>query len=156
RTPILDKPDELARFIGSGLNQNAERHLITAAYKFASEKNFSLTGTVYYSPVGIEDVLGFGLILRHGAKIIGSYVARNAAKTGMGLADDFLASATKPWGEQGLTVVGRALQKHAGREGSVFQGVKFSHKTANQEGLNILNQIMNSPNKVVQQAKGGG
>lgn len=74
----------------------------------------------------------------------------------MGLADDFLASATKPWGEQGLTVVGRALQKHAGREGSVFQGVKFSHKTANQEGLNILNQIMNSPNKVVQQAKGGG
>ncbi|MDR2008632.1 MAG: hypothetical protein LBQ34_06650 [Alphaproteobacteria bacterium] len=74
----------------------------------------------------------------------------------MGLADDFLASATKPWGDQGLTTVGRALQKHIGREGSVFQGIKFSHKTANQEGLNVLNEIMNSSDKVIQQAKGGG
>jgi len=72
------------------------------------------------------------------------------------LVDDFLASAVRPWGEQGLTVVGRALQKHAGREGSAFQIAKFSHKTANDEGLGILNQIINSPNKVIQQAKGGG
>ena len=79
-----------------------------------------------------------------------------AAKGGIGLADDFLASATKSWGEQGLTVVGRALQKHAGREGSVFQGVKFSHKTANEDALNILNNIMGSKNQIIQQAKGGG
>ncbi len=51
----------------------------------------------------------------------------NTAKGSLGLADDFLSSATKQWGDQGLTVVGRALQKHAGREGSVFQGIKFSH-----------------------------
>jgi len=80
----------------------------------------------------------------------------NATKTGMGLADDFLASATKSWGDQGLTVAGRALQKHAGREGSVFQGIKFSHKTANQDGLNIINQIMGSKNQIIQQAENGG
>jgi filamentous hemagglutinin len=73
----------------------------------------------------------------------------------MGLADDFLSSATKLWGEQGLTTVGRALQKHAGRDGSVFQEIKFSHKTANQDGLSILNQIMNSKNQVIQTAENG-
>ncbi|MCE6988871.1 RHS repeat domain-containing protein [Dyadobacter sp. CY323] len=77
-------------------------------------------------------------------------------KVGMGLANEFFESATKAWGEQGLTVIGRALQKHAGREGSVFQGIEFSHKTANQEGLSILNQIINSPNVVIQKANGGG
>ncbi len=80
----------------------------------------------------------------------------NPVKGEMGLADDFLASATKPWGNQGLTVVGRALQKHSGREGSVFQGIKFSHKTANQEALNVLNQIIGSKNKVIQPAENGG
>jgi RHS repeat-associated protein len=70
--------------------------------------------------------------------------------------DEFLASATKPWGEQGLTVIGRALQKHTGREGSVFQSVKFSHKTANQDALNILNEIRNSKNLSIQPAENGG
>ena len=80
----------------------------------------------------------------------------SASKGGLGLADEFLSSATKSWGDQGLTVVGRALQKHAGREGSVFQGIKFSHKTANQDGLNILKDIIGSKNPIIQQAKGGG
>lgn len=79
-----------------------------------------------------------------------------AVKSGSGFGDAFIASATKPWGEQGLTVVGRALQKHAGREGSVFQGVKFSHKTANDDGLHALMEIINSSEKVIQKAKSGG
>ncbi|HTN45700.1 MAG TPA: SpvB/TcaC N-terminal domain-containing protein [Flavipsychrobacter sp.] len=74
----------------------------------------------------------------------------------VGLAEDFLESATKPWGDQGLTVVGRALQKHAGREGSVFQEIKFSHKTANKDALNILNQMMNSKSQIIQSAENGG
>ncbi len=67
-----------------------------------------------------------------------------------------LESASKPLGEQGLTVVGRALQKHAGREGSVFQSVKFSHLTANDEGMKILNEIMNAEAKIITNAENGG
>jgi len=55
-----------------------------------------------------------------------------------------------------MSVVVRALQKHAGREGSVFQEMKFSHKTANEEGLNLLNQIVNSKNQLIEQAPKGG
>jgi len=77
-------------------------------------------------------------------------------ETGLNLTDDFIESAIKPWGEQGLTNVGRALQKHAGREGSVFENIKFSHKTANKDGLNILNDILNSSSKIVEPAERGG
>lgn len=80
----------------------------------------------------------------------------DSSKGFLSLGDEFIKSATKPWGNQGLTNVGRALQKHAGREGSVFREVKFSHKTANEDALSILNQIKYSPNKIIQQAENGG
>lgn len=72
------------------------------------------------------------------------------------IGDDFIASATKPWGNLGLTELGRALHKHAGRDSSVFQNIKFSHKTANQEALNIISIIKNSPNQIVQPSENGG
>ena len=67
----------------------------------------------------------------------------------------FTASAEKVWGN-GLTVVGRALQKHAGRAGSAFQKVKFSGKTANADAAKIVEEIMNSSNQVIKAAEQGG
>lgn len=55
----------------------------------------------------------------------------------------------------GLSAVGRALQKHAGRPGP-FNSINFSHKTANQQGLSILSRILNSKNPIIQQAGNGG
>lgn len=57
--------------------------------------------------------------------------------------------------KNGLTNVGRALQKHAGRQGA-FSGIKFSHATGNQQGLNVLNNILNSKNLIIQPGKNGG
>lgn len=90
------------------------------------------------------------------SEIIAESKAVSSAGKGVSLGDDFIESATKPWGDQGLTEAGRALQKHSGREGSVFQGVKFSHKTANKDALDIINTIKNSPNQIIQPAENGG
>lgn len=74
----------------------------------------------------------------------------------LNLSDDFFTSTTKPTGTQGLTEVGRALQKHSGREGSVFEAIKFSHKTANYEEYDIFKRIINSPTQLYQAAENGG
>jgi RHS repeat-associated protein len=79
----------------------------------------------------------------------------NATKGGIKNIDDFLASASQNNGN-GLTNAGRALQKHSGREGSVFQTVKFSHKTANEDAMKIVKNIMESGNQIIKQAKQGG
>jgi RHS repeat-associated protein len=67
----------------------------------------------------------------------------------------FMSTAEASTGSQGLTQVGRALQKHSGREGSSFSDVKFSHKTANSDGLKILNDIMDSKNQMIESAENG-
>lgn len=64
----------------------------------------------------------------------------------------FLKSADTIWkqGAQGkLTNAGRALQKHAGRKGSAFSNIKFSGRTANKEAKKIIQEIMNSKNRVI-------
>lgn len=38
--------------------------------------------------------------------------------------------------KNGASEVGRALQKHAGREGGVFSNIKYSGKTATDDGIN--------------------
>ena len=91
----------------------------------------------------------------------GANVATKAVSTGLKAtraASKFggvLKSAQLP-NKNGLTNVGRALQKHAGREGSAFGDIKFSHKTGNQQGLNTLNSIMKSKNLTTQPGKNGG
>ena len=57
--------------------------------------------------------------------------------------------------KNGLSVAGRALQKHAGRPGP-FSSIKFSHKTGSQQGLDVLNSILNSKNPIIQNAGNGG
>ena len=57
--------------------------------------------------------------------------------------------------KNGLSAVGRALQKHAGRPGP-FNNIKFSHKTADDQGLNILNDIINSKSPIIERAGNGG
>jgi hypothetical protein len=66
----------------------------------------------------------------------------------------FMESA-KQESKNGLTAAGRALQKHAGREGSSFADIKFSGKTGNEQGLEVLNGILKSENKLIQKAENG-
>ena len=49
----------------------------------------------------------------------------------------------------GLSQIGRALQKHTGRANSSFSDIHFSGKTATEDGLKILRDIMRSKNKVI-------
>ena len=66
--------------------------------------------------------------------------------------DAFLKSAESVWkdGAQGtLSVAGRALSKHSGRTGSAFSNIKFSGKTANQDSMRVIKEIMNSKNRVI-------
>ena len=86
----------------------------------------------------------------------------NAAKTSTGLLpmltqttrQNVLTSA-QVLNRNGLSAVGRALQKHAGRPGP-FSNIRFSHKTGNQQGLDVLNDILNSKNPIIQDAGNGG
>ncbi|WP_439484237.1 RHS repeat-associated core domain-containing protein [Cyclobacterium plantarum] len=130
-------------------------------YSEAKEAYSGITNTIENG--SIEDKFRLGTVgvlsVYGGAEAFTKFKmpgVQGAGKGILSLGDDFMASATKPWGNQGLTNVGRALQKHAGREGSTFQEIKFSHKTANQDGLNIINQIKNSPKQIIQQAENGG
>ena len=64
----------------------------------------------------------------------------------------FLNSADTVWknGVQGtLSVAGRALQKHSGRKGSAFSNIQFSGKTANQDAMKLIKEIMNSKDQVI-------
>ena len=57
--------------------------------------------------------------------------------------DKFFESANAA-DRNGLTKVGRALQKHAGREGSSFSEIQFSGKTANEDAMKVLDDILGS------------
>ncbi|MGC4173856.1 RHS repeat-associated core domain-containing protein [Demequina sp.] len=54
-----------------------------------------------------------------------------------------LRAAAQAADRNGLTQVGRALQKHSGRDGSVFNGLSNGTATArNQQGLQVLDEIL--------------
>jgi len=56
------------------------------------------------------------------------------------------ANQLDPADKQGrLTFAGRALQKHASRDGSAFPKVKGNQEDINAQGLSVVNQILNNP-----------
>lgn len=63
------------------------------------------------------------------------------------------AKHTDPASKKGdLTLVGRALQKHGSREGSVFPSAKGNPSAINEQGQTIVDSILNDPNKSVIQS----
>jgi RHS repeat-associated protein len=80
------------------------------------------------------------------------------SRIGINNIDDFMASATALTGNRdGLTEVGRALQKHINRvEGQAFKNLRWSHKTGNNDGVKVLEEILNSKNRLVKPALQGG
>ena len=54
-----------------------------------------------------------------------------------------------------MTQIARALQKHSGRANSSFSNIKFSGKTATEDGLNVLKDIMNSKKKIIDMESNG-
>jgi hypothetical protein len=67
--------------------------------------------------------------------------------------DSFVESA-EALSKNGLSNIGRALQKHSDRNGA-FSNIVFSSKTANQEGLKVFQEIINSNSKVLQRLDNG-
>ena len=121
-----------------------------------------------YDPVGeknLKEGINTGLSFvagNYAFKGINAVVARtfsnNIAKNSLVLTDDFMKSALETSGKQnqGLTNVARQLQKHAGREGGAFNNIKFSHKTGNEQAVQVLNDIMSSKNLIIEPLENGG
>jgi len=108
---------------------------------------------------GINTGVGFvtgNYVFKGVSSVVAKTFTNNVAKNGLGLTDDFINSAIKTSGKQnqGLSNVGRQLQKHAGRDGA-FSNIKFSHKTGNEQGLKVLNEIMGSKNITTKTLRNG-
>jgi len=56
-----------------------------------------------------------------------------------------LAEAGKEIDREGLTRAGRALEKHGGRQGSIFPKATGSIEAKNQQGQRILEEILGNP-----------
>lgn len=90
---------------------------------------------------------GAGNLGRRARAHAGETVAANAgARTFGNFAMSDLRAAAQAADRNGLTQVGRALQKHSGRDGSVFNGLSSGSATArNEQGLRVLDDILNDP-----------
>jgi hypothetical protein len=78
-----------------------------------------------------------------------------SAEAALTKTDKFFESAVQA-DRNGLTKVGRALQKHAGREGSSFSDIIWSGKTGNEDAVKILDDILGSKNQLIKDAENGG
>ena len=105
-TPINASTEELSKFIGTGLGENAEKYIIAAAEALASERNFSVIGITYASGFNVEDMLGVGLIFKAGAKILGTY----AAKTVAGRSINFLRKELTVGGTKNIGTLGGMVE----------------------------------------------
>ncbi|WP_338638075.1 VENN motif pre-toxin domain-containing protein [Erwinia persicina] len=76
--------------------------------------------------------------------------ARNNEAARNGLSKDKLNQAASAPNRNGLTDAGRALQKHGGREGSVYSYTSQKAAVLNQEAQSIVNEILNNPNTKVE------
>lgn len=88
-------------------------------------------------------------VVSRGSSVVvrGCCVAASAgARTFGNFAVNDLRVAAQAADRNGLTQVGRALQKHSGRDGSVFNGLSNGTATARKEqGLRVLDDILNDP-----------
>jgi RHS repeat-associated protein len=78
----------ISKFVGGGLNSNAEKFFLAASFSVANQASFNQTGITYFSSFNVEDLIGVGLLLREGVKTLGTYTAKNLASRGI----DFIRS----------------------------------------------------------------
>lgn len=86
--------------------------------------------------------------------VIGAIVARMQGSKVIGNMTTFIESALAN-SKNGLTNIGRALQKHAGRAGSAFENISFSGKTATEDGMTVLKGILNSEKQLIDEEING-
>jgi len=72
---------ELSKFIGTGLNSNASSFLIGASKSLVYDASARITGNIDYAGFNIEDMIGVGLLLKEGLKIVGTYALANLSKS---------------------------------------------------------------------------
>jgi hypothetical protein len=95
--------------------------------------------------------MGLGAAAQRGAPALESGATSAGARMfGRFTAAEVRCAAQAP-DRNGLTQVGRALQKHSGREGSVFLGLsRGSAAQRNEQGMAVLEQIVKDPGGRVQ------
>jgi filamentous hemagglutinin len=76
--------------------------------------------------------------------------ARNQEALQNGFSKDKLNQAASAPNRNGLTDAGRALQKHGGRDGSVYSYTSQKAAVLNQEAQAIVNDILNNPSTKVE------
>jgi hypothetical protein len=69
----------LSKFVGGGLSANAANYLNAAAWKVGSKANFMASGYTEPSSVNVEDILGLGILVKEGFKLLGSIAVKNIA-----------------------------------------------------------------------------
>lgn len=90
--------------------------------------------------------LGSGAATRTGMGAATSTTARSFS----GFTAAELRTAAQVVDRNGLTAAGRQLQKHAGREGSVFSGLSTgTAANRNAQGLQVLDEILDDPRATV-------
>jgi RHS repeat-associated protein len=75
---------ELGKFLAKGVTLNALSHLYFGAQNVAKEANFRVSGVIYASGFNVEDMLGFGMLMKQGIKMLASASAKNIANIGIG------------------------------------------------------------------------
>ena len=110
-----------------------------------------------WQKVGMDDFgkrVAIGLTIYGINDIVGDYTKKWVKNpSGETNFEDYLVSGNEI-DRNGLTRTGRALQKHGSRPNSIFPNV--AGKNLNIEGQNILNSILNSPNKSIIPNRFGG
>ena len=125
----------LNKLLGTHL---VEKKLYDAAWESASSE---LQSTAL-------GVASWGLLSKLAGPVIGRIISQirvSSIVPNKGIFMNSVLSTSK----NGMTQIGRALQKHAGRANSSFSNINFSGKTATEDGLNVLKDIMNSKKKII-------
>jgi RHS repeat-associated protein len=113
-----------------------------------------INGATFLVPGGQEGQVFKGLAFADDLMRLGIRSTDDVAKLLGGSVEKFVESASKI-DRNGLTVIGRALQKHVDRTGSSFSNMKFSGKTATQQGLKVVDEIFNSKDQLITRAENG-
>lgn len=70
--------------------------------------------------------------------------------------DELASSANKPINNQGLSAAARAWEKHAGRQGGVFEPLKGNTAQKNEAASNFVNEVLNNKETVRTDLSRGG
>ena len=92
-------------------------------------------------------VASWGLLAKFAGPVIGKIISKIQPSKLFPDKAIFMNSALSP-SKNGMTQIGRALQKHTGRANSSFSNITYSGHSATEDGMNVLKDIINSKKRI--------